>query len=79
LPADEPTANRIGEDSDGGIPLTGEPSLWEQGRSLLVHALSRAGQNQTRGAEVLRISREHLRIRMKRYGLLPDKSRPSRS
>jgi transcriptional regulator with GAF, ATPase, and Fis domain len=76
---DEPVANRTGEDPDGGIPLTSDPSLWEQERSLLVQALSRAGQNQTRAAQVLRISREQLRTRMKRYGLLPGQSRSSHS
>ena len=74
---DEPVANRTSEDPDGGIPLTSDPSLWEQERSLLVQALSRAGQNQTRAAQVLRISREQLRTRMKRYGLLPGQSRSS--
>jgi two-component system, NtrC family, response regulator AtoC len=79
LPEDAPVANRISEDPDAGIPLTSDLSLWQQERSLLVHALRRAGQNQTRAAEVLKISREQLRTRMKRYGLLHDKSRPSHS
>ena len=79
LPEDGAVANRISEDPDAGTPPTGDLSLWHQERSLLVHALTRAGQNQTRAAEVLKISREQLRTRMKRYGLLPDKSRSSHS
>jgi two-component system response regulator AtoC len=79
LPEDGPVTNRVSEDPGAGIPLTSDPSLWQQERSLLEHALKRAGQNQTRAAEVLRISREQLRTRMKRYGLLPDKSRSSHS
>ena len=54
---------------------TSDLSLWQQEKSLLVNALARAGQNQTRAAEVLGISREQLRTRMKRYGLLPGQSR----
>jgi two-component system response regulator HydG len=49
-------------------------SLPEQERRLLVEALERSGQNQTRAARLLRISREQLRTRMKRHGLLPQKS-----
>jgi transcriptional regulator with GAF, ATPase, and Fis domain len=47
----------------------GESSLWAQERALLVQALERSGQNQTRAAQLLQISREQLRTRMKRYGL----------
>ena len=46
-------------------------SLWEQEHTLLVQALERADQNQTRAAHLLKISREQLRTRMRRYGLLP--------
>jgi DNA-binding NtrC family response regulator len=52
---------------------TGGLSLWDQEQHLLVQALERAGQNQTRAARLLKISREQLRTRMKRYGLLPPK------
>jgi DNA-binding NtrC family response regulator len=54
----------------------GDLSLWDREQRLLREALERAGQNQTRAARLLKISREQLRTRMKRYGLLP--SRPSR-
>jgi two-component system response regulator AtoC len=46
-------------------------SLWELERGLLVQALERASHNQTQAARLLKISREQLRTRMKRYGLLP--------
>jgi DNA-binding protein Fis len=49
-------------------------SLPEQERRLLVEALERCRQNQTRAAALLKISREQLRTRMKRYGLLPQQS-----
>jgi transcriptional regulator with GAF, ATPase, and Fis domain len=50
-------------------------SLWEGEQRLLEQALERSGQNQTRAARLLKISREQLRTRMKRYGLLPAGSR----
>jgi Nif-specific regulatory protein len=50
------------------------PSLWDQERQLLEQALARADNNQSRAARSLKISREQLRTRMKRYGLLPQKS-----
>jgi two-component system response regulator HydG len=45
-------------------------SLWEQEHHLLAQALERVGHNQTQAARLLGISREQLRTRMKRYGLL---------
>ena len=52
-------------------------SLWEGEQRLLEQALERSGQNQTRAARLLKISREQLRTRMKRYGLLPGLTRRS--
>jgi Nif-specific regulatory protein len=52
-------------------------SLPDQERRLLVEALARVGQNQTRAAALLSISREQLRTRMKRHGLLRSSGRPS--
>jgi two-component system response regulator HydG len=49
-------------------------SLREQERLLVVQALELTGQNQTQAAARLQISREQLRLRMKRHGLLPAKS-----
>ena len=60
------------------IPATptssGSLSLPDQERRLLVEALERCRQNQTRAAALLKISREQLRTRMKRYGLLAQKT-----
>jgi len=53
------------------VPAIGDLSLWEQEHLLLVQALEHAGHNQTHAARALKISREQLRLRMKRYGLLP--------
>jgi transcriptional regulator with GAF, ATPase, and Fis domain len=74
MPDDVLPALRTGEQPESGTPVIGDLSLWEQEHSLLMQALERAGQNQTRAAQVLKISREQLRTRMKRYGLLPPKS-----
>jgi Nif-specific regulatory protein len=60
--------------SPAATPASGGLSLPEQERRLLVEALERAGQNQTRAASLLKISREQLRTRMKRYGLLRQRS-----
>jgi DNA-binding NtrC family response regulator len=68
----------ISSPSPAGVPTAAPPSsavpaslsLPEQERRLLVEALERVGQNQTRAATLLKISREQLRTRMKRYGLL---------
>jgi len=51
-------------------PIIEDVSLWEQEHALLVHALERSNGNQTRAAQLLKISREQLRTRMRRYGLL---------
>jgi transcriptional regulator with GAF, ATPase, and Fis domain len=53
--------------------VPGASSLWDQERSLLMQALERTAHNQTRAAQLLKITREQLRTRMKRYGLLPSK------
>jgi transcriptional regulator with GAF, ATPase, and Fis domain len=52
-------------------PVIDDVSLWEQEHALLVHALERTHGNQSRAARLLKISREQLRTRMRRYGLLP--------
>ncbi|HVR69731.1 MAG TPA: sigma-54-dependent Fis family transcriptional regulator [Vicinamibacteria bacterium] len=57
-------------------PADGEDlSLWDRERRLLEEALDRCAGNQSQAARVLKISREQLRTRMKRYGLLPAKPR----
>ena len=52
-------------------PVIDDMSLWEQEHALLVQALERTQGNQTHAARLLKISREQLRTRMRRYGLLP--------
>lgn len=71
LPDVRPGAQRV--PSDAGLP-SHDLSLWEQERNLLVQALERAGQNQSQAARLLKISREQLRTRMKRYGLLSERA-----
>ncbi len=66
--ASSPLASRAPSSAPTGL------SLPEQERRLLVEALERSGQNQTRAAALLNISREQLRTRMKRYGLLAQKT-----
>jgi two-component system response regulator PilR (NtrC family) len=55
--------------------LGDDVSLWEQEHALLVQALERAGGNQSQAARLLKISREQLRTRMRRYGLLAKPAR----
>jgi two-component system, NtrC family, response regulator HydG len=52
-------------------PAIDDLSLWEREHALLVQALERAGGNQSQAARLMKISREQLRTRMRRYGLLP--------
>ena len=55
-------------------PAAGQDlSLWDREQRLLQEALDRSGHNQSQAARLLKISREQLRTRMKRYGLLPPK------
>jgi len=52
------------------IPFTGEAmSLVEQERRLLVQALEKTGGNQTQAARLLRITRDTLRYKMKKFNL----------
>ena len=55
-------------------PAIGDLSLWERERALLVQALERAQGNQSQAARLLKVSREQLRTRMRKYGLLPDRT-----
>jgi transcriptional regulator with GAF, ATPase, and Fis domain len=56
---------------NGGAAAGEDLSLWGHEEHILREALERCGQNQTHAARLLQISREQLRTRMKRYGLLP--------
>jgi Nif-specific regulatory protein len=76
LPEVRPPASRDGDARTD--PESRELSLWEQERRLLVQALERAAQNQSQAARLLKISREQLRTRMKRYGLLSERTEASR-
>ncbi len=66
--APPPVALAAGASGSSGL------SLPDHERRLLVEALERVGHNQTRAAVLLEISREQLRTRMKRHGLLAQKS-----
>jgi transcriptional regulator with PAS, ATPase and Fis domain len=75
-PASLPIAVR-GSESHGDaqhsfnpVPFTGEAmSLVEQERRLLVQALEKTGGNQTQAARLLRITRDTLRYKMKKFNL----------
>jgi len=54
------------------VPAIDDLSLWEREHALLVQALERAGGNQSEAARLMKISREQLRTRMRRYGLLSN-------
>jgi DNA-binding NtrC family response regulator len=54
-----------GEESDR------DPSLAEFERSLLVQALEKTSWNQTRASQILKISRDALRYKMKKFNLRP--------
>jgi DNA-binding NtrC family response regulator len=66
-----PAASAMASGDRLAAPAIDDLSLWEQEHALLVQALERTRQNQTRAARLLRISREQLRTRMRKYGLLP--------
>jgi len=57
-----------------GIPGEGPLSIARAERDLIVRALRECGDNQTRAAIELGVTRDILRHRMKKYGLLPRKT-----
>jgi two-component system, NtrC family, response regulator AtoC len=61
----EPTSIRQSDQDDGVDGL----SLYEMEKQALTQALEKAGHNQSRAARLLKISRDTLRYRMKKYGL----------
>jgi len=65
LPATSPP-----QPAPAAAPAIDDLSLWEREHALLVQALERAGGNQSQAARLMKISREQLRTRMRRYGLL---------
>lgn len=54
---------------DGAAPPSGDSSLEEVERSMLVGALEKCGGNQSRAARALGISRDTLRYRIKKHGI----------
>ncbi len=60
---------RPGGERPAGTPEGESLSLSDLERQALVNALERAGSNQVRAARFLKISRDTLRYRMKKYGL----------
>jgi transcriptional regulator with PAS, ATPase and Fis domain len=48
-----------------------EPSLYEMEKQALLHALEKTGYNQSQAARILKISRDTLRYRMKKYNISP--------
>ena len=52
------------------LPAKGIPSLEEMERELVTRAMQASGNNQTRAAELLGITRDQLRYRLKKFDLL---------
>jgi len=52
-----------------GVPVSDGMSLADQERRLLVQALAKTGGNQTQAARILRITRDTLRYKMKKFNL----------
>ena len=60
-------------DAAAGVPANaGIVPLEELGREMVIRAMRAAGGNQTRAAELLGISRDQVRYRLKKLGLRPD-------
>jgi transcriptional regulator with GAF, ATPase, and Fis domain len=61
-PDDEPSADRAGSLGEGIVPLE------EMEREMVGRAMRAAGDNQTRAAELLGVTRDQLRYRLKKFG-----------
>ena len=59
------------ETPDSYVPEIPRMSLEEAERSMVLNALQTAGWNQTRAAELLSITRDTLRYKMKKFNLRP--------
>jgi DNA-binding NtrC family response regulator len=57
-------------------PATEVGTLAEQERSLIVRALETAGGNQSQAARILRIGRDALRYKLKKYNLETHPAQP---
>lgn len=56
--------------SNGRVYSSSLPSLADREKELLLEALQQSGSNQSQAARVLQISRDKLRYRMKKYGMV---------
>ncbi len=61
--------SETGARAAAAAPVAGDASLGDVERSMLVQALEKCGGNQTRAAELLGITRDTLRYRIKKYKL----------
>jgi DNA-binding protein Fis len=57
------------EQAGSVVPASDGMSLADQERRLLVQALAKTGGNQTQAARILRITRDTLRYKMKKFNL----------
>ncbi len=64
------TEPETGEEASSDLPVDGELSLKEAEKGLIGKALKKSGGNQTRAAGLLGISRDALRYKMQKLGLL---------
>ena len=64
--------SRTAVGNEGQPAAAGPATLEELERSAICQALAQAGQNQVRAAKLLGISRDTLRYRMKKFGLLEN-------
>jgi len=55
--------------NDAAPSVEGDPSLAQVERSMVVQALEKAGWNQTRASKILKVSRDTLRYKMKKFNL----------
>jgi two-component system, NtrC family, response regulator AtoC len=69
------TASEAGGAGPAPRPVVGRMTLDEMEKWAIGQALEQANQNQVRAAKLLGISRDTLRYRMKKFGLLDDGSR----
>jgi len=66
-----PASHGAAPDEAPGLPV-GSMTLEEMERQAICRALEKAGHNQVRAAKLLGLSRDTLRYRMKKFGLLED-------
>ncbi len=67
-------ANEAEVPHESGNEFPMPPSFADREKDLLIEALEKSGGNQSKAARLLQLSRDKLRYRMKRYGLLSGQS-----